>query len=211
MRSLAAMALLTFVLGIPAIGWAALCDDLSGPADIENFAGFNTGPLPGTGTSFDVTTADGTATFSGDQWVGVAGVPELYRPGDNVAWMVNPTDAMVLGGEDGIGIITFDPPAAEVKFYARTRSVSTGTTAITSFDASDQMIDAVELPAGMSAFQAVCLTGAIGSIEFVNNDIAQMNGIDDFAFIVPEPSSSAAALGGLSVLLSFGIRRRKTA
>jgi len=208
MKPWALMASLALFSWIPATGRAALCDDLSGPADVENFVGFNTGPLPGTGVSFDVVTADGTATFSGDQWVGVAGVLELYRPGDNVAWMVNPTDSTVLGGEDGIGAITFDPPAAEVMFYARTRSVSTGTTEIMSIDASDQAIDMVELPAAMTEFQPVCLTGDIASIEFVNNDAVQMNGIDDFAFIVPEPSSSAAALGGLATLFSFGRRKR---
>ena len=183
----------------PAAGFAALCQDLSGPADVsDDFEGINTNPAGG--ESFTIGTPPGTAIFEGEQWAGFAGVGELYASGIR-AWMALP---------NGTGTIVFDPPAAEVIFEARTRSISTSGSVINSFDESETLIDSVPLPAAMIQFQTVCLTGSIASIDFVNNDGTYMNGLDDIAYIVPEPGAGLASLTGLFAVLGAASRRRRS-
>lgn len=186
------------LLMAPAVGSAALCQSLSGPADVsDDFEGINTNMAGG--ESFTIGTPPGTATFDGQQWAGFAAIGELYASGIR-AWMALP---------NGTGTIDFDPPAAEVIFEARTRSISTAGSVINSFDESDMLIDSVPLPSAMQQFQTVCLTGSIASIDFVNNDGAHMNSLDDIAYIVPEPGAGLAGLAGLLAVLATAAHRRR--
>ncbi len=197
MRIRFVLAVTAAMITTPAPGFAAECQSLSGPPDVsDSFESFQTNAAGG--ESFTIGTPPGTATFDGEQWAGFAAEPSLYATGSR-AWMVLPS---------GTGTIDFDPPAAEVAFEARTQMSSTAGSVITSFDASDTMIDSVPLPAGMMQFQFVCLTGSIASIEVVNNDAVLMNGLDDIAYIVPEPTGTLATLAALGAMFGAASRRR---
>ena len=58
-----------------------------------------------------------TATFSGDVMSAFGSIFELYHSGSR-AWMVN---------QSGTGTIQFETNASEADFYARTRSLTSGT------------------------------------------------------------------------------------
>jgi hypothetical protein len=183
----------------PAAGWAALCGSLSGAADVsENFEFINTSPAGG--QSFTLG-PPGSALFEGQQFSGVVGDLELYHGGLH-AWMVLP---------NGLGTITFDPPASEVLFFAKTRSTAAGNTVIDSLGPGDNLIDTVVLPAGMAfgVWEEVCLTGSIAALEFTNNDAIAMNAMDDFSYIVPEPSAAFSTGAGLASLLGVASLRRR--
>jgi hypothetical protein len=139
----------------------------------------------------------------------VAGVPELYTGGTLRAWMVQPTDGNFFGGEDGVGIMTFETPATEVSFFARLRSIATGSTVITAFDTQDQEVDQITLDNPAAPFQEFCFTGEIARIEVANNDTQEMNAVEDLAYIVPEPGAELGALCSSAVLLGLGAHRRK--
>lgn len=190
----------------PGVGFAALSGDPDVSTDFEEFVQ-NT--MFGETAFVPDDTAPNRVTFTGDQWIGLAGVPELYTNGTLRAWMVQPTDGNVFGGEDGVGIMTFESPAAEVSFFARLRSVATGSTVITAFDTQDQQVDQITLDNPAAPFQEFCFVGEIARIEVVNNDAQNMNAIEDLAYIVPEPVSGLGTLGSLATLLGLGAHRRK--
>ncbi len=140
-------------LAAPSLVHAATCADLSGAPDVfDDFEDFLEDTAQDGSETFSLGTPPGTAVFDGDQWRGIGFIPELYFGAR--AWMVL---------ESGSATVTFDPPASEVKFYAKTHSASTGNTTVESLDGSQSVIDTVVLPAGMASFQVVCLTGSRAS------------------------------------------------
>jgi len=181
-------------------GWAVLSGDPDVSTDFEEFVP-NT--MFGDAAFVSDDTAPNRVTFTGDQWIGFAGVPELYTNFTQRAWMVLPTDGNFFGGEDGVGIMTFETPAAEVSFFARLRSVATGNTVITAFDVQDQQVDQIILDNPATPFQEFCFTGEIARVEVVNNDTQEMNGIEDLAYIVPEPATSLGVMSSLAALLGL--------
>ena len=124
---------------------------------------------------FIIGTENVSAHFS-NGFSAVAGISELYNSG-NHAWMVNPGDT---------GRIEFQPNAAVVEFFARTRSTANGTSTLTAFDDQGvQVGDSITLNPG-DRFELFSFKGSIGSIEYTNNADSScsncMNTIDDFGF-----------------------------
>ena len=170
------------------------------PMDLDVFTDFEEF-IPNTvlGVPFDIGLTPERATFSGDALAGFLTISELYHSGVR-AWMVAPS---------GTGTITFETNAAEVEFWARTRSFATGSTVITAFDDVGAVIDTVTLTA-IDLFQLISFSGSIDHIDVVNNDSGFMNSIDDFGFTaIPEPSTFVLTAIGLFGLLAHGHRRHR--
>ena len=109
---------------------------------------------------FSIGVSPETATFDGDAFSGVQFIEELYHSGSH-AWMVN---------AGGIGRIEFETNAAEVDFYARTRSLASGDTVITAYDDSDGVIGSpITISAPSSDFSYVSFSGDIDYIERVQH------------------------------------------
>ena len=155
-----------------------LAGDLGVFTDFEEFV-----PNTAVDVPFDVGTDPERATFSGDAFAGIANIPELYHSGVR-AWMVQP---------GGTGRIDFETNAAEVEFWARTRSFASGSTVITAFDDAENVIDTITLTAP-DPFQLISFMGSIDYIEVVNNDLSQMNSIDDFGFTPIDPGDDLARI-----------------
>jgi len=118
-----------------------------------------------------------TANLGGEAFGGRARIAALYHSGSR-AWMVL---------ANGMGVITFETDAATVEFWARVRSVASGSTVITAFDGCDVIVDGPVTIHPGTGWQLVSLTGGIARIDVVNLDANRLNGIDDFGFTpVPE-------------------------
>ena len=158
------------------------------PEDQDFFTDFED-VIPNTtvGEIIEVGIPPETAELGGDAFGGVVGIGALYNSGLR-AWMVT---------AGGTGSIDFQPDAGVVEFFATAHPTANGTTVITAFDASAGVVGSpVTLNPG-AGFQLVSFTGAIASIEVVNNASNQLNGIDDFGFTpVPEPSASILLVAG---------------
>ena len=147
----------------------------------EDFGGISTI----VGDPFSIGTTHERAMFDGDAFSGVAGITELYRPGNSFAWMVNP---------GGTGTIQFQENAAEVEFYSRTRSNADGNTTITAFDEVGTVVGTPVTLTPADEWQLLSFTGNIDHIDVQNmaSGMNQMNAIDDLGFTsvaIPEPST----------------------
>jgi hypothetical protein len=178
----AALASLCLMALVPQQTWA----DPQLQAYFTDFEDVN--PNTAIGEIIQVGVPPETAELGGDAFGGVVGLGQLYHSGLR-AWMVV---------QSGVGFIDFQPEAGVVEFFATAHSAADGTTVITAFDANDAVVGTpVTLTPG-TGFQLVSFTGAIASIEVINNATNQMNGIDDFGFTpVPEP--------GLAYMLYTGV------
>ena len=178
---------LLFIVGFTSVASAA-------PIDLEVFTDFDE-LVPNTvvGVPFDIGTEPERATFGGDAFKGIVGIPELYFSGSR-AWMVIPS---------GTGIIDFETNAVEVEFWGRTRSFASGSSVFTAFDDANGVIDTVTLTKNDN-WQLISFSGNIDHIEVVNNDLSYMNSIDDFGFTpIPEPSTFVLGFLGLVALIGY--------
>lgn len=122
---------------------------------------------------FSIGTTDVTAHFS-NGFSARVGISELYNSGTH-AWMVNPGDT---------GKIEFEPKAAVVEFFARTRSTANGSSTLTAFDEQGVQIgDSITINPE-DRFELFSFEGSIRTIEYTNNANCSncMNTIDDFGF-----------------------------
>ena len=173
------------------------------PQDQDFFTDFeDIVPNTSVGEIIEVGAPPETAELGGDAFGGVVGIGPLYNSGIR-AWMVT---------TGGTGFIDFEPDAGVVEFFATAHPTANGTTVVTAFDASNAVVGTpVTLNPG-AGFQLVSFTGAIASIEVVNNATNQMNGIDDFGFTpVPEPSANTLLAAGSATLALLARRRRVAA
>jgi hypothetical protein len=172
------------------------------PQDLDFFTNFeDVSPNTTIGEIIEVGISPELAELGGDAFGGFTGTLQLYHSGLR-AWMVI---------ENGTGLINFETDAAEVQFWATAHSLANGNTVITAFDSSSAVVGTpVTLTPG-SGFQLVTLTGAIATIEVVNNASNNMNGIDDFGFTaVPEPGALLSLFSGGALLALLGRRRYRT-
>jgi hypothetical protein len=161
--------------------------------DFENIGGFLT---DGAGISdFNV----GAAHFTGGV-SGIGRIPELYSSGKH-AWMVK-------GGQTGV--IQFGADVTEVSFHAKAFSQAEGSSVITAFDDTGNIIETITLN-NTDPFQKVAISGAIDRIEFVNNDsdINRMNSLDDFS-MTSVPLPPALGLFGTALLAIAGFSKKAT-
>ena len=177
------------------LGWVSVTVSLvsavamAAPQDQDVFTSFE----GISSTDFTIGVAPEDAHFTGG-FSGILGIPELYHSGAS-GWMVDPGQT---------GLIEFTTNAAEVEFYARTRSLATGSSVLTSYDDLSVPLDVVTVNPG-DAWKLVKFVGSIDHITYENQDQSHVNSIDDFGYTVPEPVT--LVLMGLGAIAALRPRR----
>ncbi len=159
------------------LGWVSIVVSLvsavatGAPQDQDIFTSFE-----GIASSdFTIGVAPEDAHFTGG-FSNILGILQLYHTGA-YGWMVDPGQT---------GLIEFTTNAAEVEFYARTRSLATGSSVLTSYNDVGTPLEVATVNPG-DAWKLVKFVGSIDHITFENQDSSHMNSIDDFGYSLPEP------------------------